>query len=231
VPAGSGLGGSSSLGIALAAALDRFAGRGLTPDRLLQVTRAIETQVLRIPTGEQDYHPALAGGVMALHYTVEGTRVERLPIDLDQMHARLILVYTGVSRSSGISNWDILKRHLDGEQVVFDSLGQIIGAARDLRDALLGGDWDAAGQAIGREWEARKRLSPAVTSRVVDRLIEEGCAAGAVSGKVCGAGGGGCLFLWTREGRREAVCDRVSELGGEVLDYAFTTEGVAVTES
>lgn len=80
-PAGSGLGGSSTLGIALATALDRYVGRRLDPDRLLALTRAIETQVLRIPTGEQDYHPALRGGVLALHYTVEGTRPETVLVE------------------------------------------------------------------------------------------------------------------------------------------------------
>src|SRR5438445_5470852 len=115
-PAGSGLGGSSTLGIARAAALDRFVGRGLPPEALLGMTRAIETQVLRIPTGEQDYHPALRGGALALHYTVEGTRVERLPLDLEALGRRIILIDTGRSRSSGLSNWDMLKRRLDGDQ-------------------------------------------------------------------------------------------------------------------
>jgi len=231
VPAGSGLGGSSALGIALAAALDRFSGRGLGVDRLLHVTRAIETQVLRIPTGEQDYHPALVGGALALHYTVEGTRVERLTVDFGQMRARVILVYTGLSRSSGISNWDVMKRHLDGDRLVIDSLEGVRRAAHDLRDALLAGDWDGAGEAIGREWEARKRLSPEVSNRFIDDLIEQGCAAGAVAGKVCGAGGGGCLFLWAKEGRGDAIRSRLVELGGEILDYEFTPQGVSITES
>jgi len=154
-PAGSGLGGSSTLGIALASALDRYVSRGLSPESLLALTRSIETQVLRIPTGEQDYHPALRGGVLALHYTVEGTRVERLAVDEAAMRQRVVLVFTGVSRSSGISNWDMLKRHLDGDHNVREALDRIIGATHDMRRALLRADWDAAGEALGREWEAR----------------------------------------------------------------------------
>src|SRR5262245_45988414 len=192
-PAGSGLGGSSTLGIALASALDRYTARGLRPDALLAVTRSIETQVLRIPTGEQDYHPALHGGVLALHYTVEGTKVEPLRVDLDELRRRTVLAYTGVSRSSGLSNWDMFRRHLDGDSGVREALQTISDTAHVLRDALLGGQWDAAGQAMGREWQARKRLSPAVTSPAIDSLIAAGVADGAVAGKVCGAGGGGCL--------------------------------------
>jgi D-glycero-alpha-D-manno-heptose-7-phosphate kinase len=230
-PAGSGLGGSSALGIALAAALNRFTAAGLDDDRLLAVTRALETQVLRIPTGEQDYHPALRGGVLALHYTVEGTRVERLPVEPEALRRRLVLVDTGQSRSSGLSNWDMLKRYLDGDAGVRDALEEVGRSARALREALLRPDWDAAGAALGREWEARKRLSDRVSSAVIDGLIAAGRRAGAVAGKVCGAGGGGCLVLWTPESRREAVGREVEAEGGRVLDVHLVAEGARVTVS
>jgi D-glycero-alpha-D-manno-heptose-7-phosphate kinase len=230
-PAGSGLGGSSTLGIALASALDRYTARGLSAEALLALTRSIETQVLRIPTGEQDYHPALRGGALALHYTVEGTRVERLAVDGDALRQRMVLVFTGVSRSSGISNWDMLKRHLDGDRDVRGSLDRIIEATHDMRRALLRADWDAAGEALAREWEARKKMSPTVTNDAIDRLIEAARGAGAIAGKVCGAGGGGCVILWARAGRREAVAESAGRVGSRVLDFRFVTGGVSVTES
>ncbi len=230
-PAGSGLGGSSALGIALVSALDRYTSRGLPPESLLALTRSIETQVLRIPTGEQDYHPALHGGVLALHYTVEGTRVERLAVDVESLLERTVLVFTGVSRSSGISNWDMLKRHLDGDGDVRRALDSIIGATHAMRLALLRADWDAAGEALGREWEARKKMSPTVTNDVIDRLIEEARGSGAIAGKVCGAGGGGCVVLWARAGKRAAVAESAGRRGAEVLDFHFVTDGVSVRES
>lgn len=230
-PAGSGLGGSSTLGIALASALGRFTGRSLPGDRLLALTRAVETQVLRIPTGEQDYHPALNGGALALHYTVEGTRVERLPIDLAALLSRTVLVFTGVSRSSGISNWDMLKRHLDGDRRVRQALEDVNRATHAMRGSLLAADWDGAGDALRQEWEARKTLSATVTTPDIDRLIEEGRRAGAIAGKVCGAGGGGCLVLWVRAGRREAVLARLASLGARVLDFHYAGRGVDVTET
>ncbi len=229
-PAGSGLGGSSALGIALAFALDRFVGARLDGERILALTRAVETQVLRIPTGEQDYHPALRGGVLALHYTVEGTRVERLAVDVEALRRRIVLAFTGVSRSSGISNWDMLKRHIDGDREVRSALERVNAATHAMRAALLASDWDAAGAALADEWEARKRLSAAVTTPGIDRLIEEGRAAGAQGGKVCGAGGGGCLVVWAREGLREAIARRLTALGATVLDYRFVSQGVSVTE-
>lgn len=230
-PAGSGLGGSSTLGIALASALDRFIGRDTEGERILGITRGIETRVLRIPTGEQDYHPALRGGVLALRYGVEGTSVERLPLDLEGLRKHTVLVYTGQSRSSGVSNWDVMKRHLDGERDVRESLDGVILAAHSMREALLDSDWEAAGSALGREWVARKRLSPAVTNAGIDQMIDEGCDAGAVAGKVCGAGGGGCLVMWTAEDRRREVEKRLQGLGATILDFGYVAEGVAVTVS
>jgi len=230
-PAGSGLGGSSTLGIALAAALDRHTSRGLGGDALLQLTRSIETQVLRIPTGEQDYHPARHGGTLALHYTVEGTRVERLAVDGAALGQRTVLVFTGVSRASGVSNWDMLKRHLDGDADARLALDRIIEATHAMRRALLAADWDAAGEALGREWEARKRMSPTVTNESIDRLIEAARSAGAIAGKVCGAGGGGCVVLWARDGMRERVAQSARERGATVLECHFVPEGVSVTAS
>src|SRR5262245_2024723 len=229
-PAGSGLRGSSTLGIALASALDRYTSRGLAPESLLAVTRSIETQVLRIPTGEQDYHPALHGGVLALHYTVEGTRVERLAVDGEALRQRIVLVFTGGSRSSGISNWDMRKRHLDGDRQVREALDRILVATHDMRAALLRADWEAAGEALGQEWEARKRMSPTVTNEPIDRLIDAARGAGAAAGKVCGAGGGGCVILWTRPERRQAVAEGAARMGARVLEFHIVTRCVEISQ-
>ncbi|HYV84765.1 MAG TPA: GHMP kinase [Patescibacteria group bacterium] len=231
-PAGSGLGGSSALGIALATALDRFAGTGLGADQILHLTRAVETQVLAIPTGEQDYHPALHGGVLALHYTVRGTRIERLDVDTAALRERILLLYTGVSRNSGISNWDIYKRYLDGDQVVRSSLQAISDAAHQVRDALIAGRWQEVGAGLADEWAARRRLSPAVTDERIDALIAGACETGASAGKVCGAGGGGCLVLWLPgDGVRGAVEGRMRSMGAEVLQFDLSASGVQVTET
>lgn len=231
-PAGSGLGGSSALGIALATALDRFAGTGLDAAQILHLTRAVETQVLAIPTGEQDYHPALHGGVLALHYTVQGTRIERLQVDGAALRRHILLIYTGVSRNSGISNWDIYKRYLDGDQVVRAALQSISDAAHAVRESLIAGRWSAAGSALADEWVARRRLSPAVTDERIDALIAGARESGAVAGKVCGAGGGGCVILWLPgEETRGAVEARVRSMGAEVLQFETSPLGVQVTES
>ena len=231
-PAGSGLGGSSTLGIALASALDRFSGRGLEAQEILHLTRAIETQVLAIPTGEQDYHPAIRGGVLGLHYTVGGTRIESIAADARTLEGHLVLIYTGISRSSGISNWDVFKRFLDGDLGVRAALQATSEAAHAMREAIVDGDWLAAGAALAREWEARKALSPAVSDARIDRLIAGACDKGALAGKVCGAGGGGCLILWgPDDGVRLVVERQMAAEGAVVLEFTIAPTGVKVTET
>src|SRR5439155_23334850 len=98
--------------------------------------------------------------------------VELLAVDDAAEVQRTVLVFTGVSRASGISNWDMLKRHLDGDPDVRLALERIIEATHAMRRALLAADWDAAGEALGREWEARKRMSATVTNEAIERLME-----------------------------------------------------------
>jgi D-glycero-alpha-D-manno-heptose-7-phosphate kinase len=230
-PAGSGLGGSSTLGIALGTALDHFAGGGRGPEEILALVRGCETQVLAIPTGEQDYHPALRGGALALRYTVEGTKVDRLSVDLAALRRRTILVDTGVSRNSGISNWDIFKRHLDGDVSVRGALQETSDAAHEMRKALERSDWEGAGRALEREWRARLRLSPAVTSARIEAILAAAREAGAVAGKVCGAGGGGCLLLWAEPEAHEAIGVRLQAQDAAILPFEYASEGVRLSVS
>jgi D-glycero-alpha-D-manno-heptose-7-phosphate kinase len=230
-PAGSGLGGSSTLGIALGSALDRFAGGRRAPGEILALVRGCETQVLAIPTGEQDYHPALVGGALALRYTVEGTKVERLSIDLAALRRHTILVDTGVSRNSGISNWDIFKRHLDGDAAVKSALQETSDTAHAMRRALERSDWEGAGRALEREWRARLRLSPAVTSPRIETILAAAREAGATAGKVCGAGGGGCLVLWAAPEAHEAIAGRLRAHDAALLPFEYASAGVSLSVS
>ncbi len=229
-PAGSGLGGSSALGIAVGAALARFRGEDLAPESLLGLVQAVETQVLRVPTGVQDYYPALLGGALTLHYSVRGTRAEVIPADLDRLQERLVLCFSGVSRSSGVSNWDMLKRYLDGDAAVVKGIGRVASATRRMEAALRVTDVDEAAAALAEEWEARKTLSEKVSNREIEAQMKAALRAGALAGKVCGAGGGGCILFLTRPGRREEVARALEARGGKVLPARLTRQGLRVEE-
>ncbi len=143
----------------------------------------VECQTIRVPTGVQDYRPALYGGIAAIELGVAGIRRVALDVDPGELERRIVLAYTGAPRNSGTNNWEITKRHLDGDRELFDCFERIRDTAAAMRDALQGGDWDEVGRQIAREWENRKRLAPGVTTPTIDDLIARATAAGAHSGQ------------------------------------------------
>ena len=225
-PAGAGIAGSSALNVAVCAALAQWARMHFEPEVLLQVAMNVEAQAIRVPTGLQDYRPALYGGIAALQLQVEGIRRVPLDVELPDLEARLVLCYTGEPRNSGTNNWEIMKKHIDGDRHVFDCFERIRDNAVTMREALARGDWDAVGRSIVAEWENRKRLAPGVSTPVIDELIARAMHAGATGAKVCGAGGGGCLFCFGPPDRRDAVRSALAEGGASLLDFTIERHGL-----
>jgi D-glycero-alpha-D-manno-heptose-7-phosphate kinase len=227
-PAGAGLGGSSALGVALASALDRACGERLSREALLRRVQNAETREIRVPTGNQDYLGAMFGGLGAYWHEVDGWRHERLTIP-QGLGERLVLAYTGEPRQSGFSNWDMFRRYVDGDRRTVAGMQAIASIARETRDALAAWDLESAGRLLGEEGRLRYRLAPSVST---PRLAACGAAArraGALGVKVCGAGGGGCLVAFAREGRREAVAAALDACGARVLDAAIAASGAKVS--
>ncbi len=229
-PAGAGIAGSSALNIAVTAALNYWTGRAGDDDAILEIAKNVEAQVIGVPTGVQDYRPALFGGVAAVELDV--ARVRRVPLSLDPaaLSARLIVCYTGAPRQSGINNWEITKRRIDGDPQVIDCFDAIVAATGRMRAALEASDWGAAGAALADEWRTRKLLAPGVTTPEIDALLDAALTAGAWSGKVCGAGGGGCVFALAPPEAAARVRQAWASAGAAVLDAVVESTGVVVTE-
>jgi D-glycero-alpha-D-manno-heptose-7-phosphate kinase len=227
-PAGAGIAGSSALTIAACGALAQWTGASREAEHLLQVAMNIECQTIRVPTGVQDYRPALYGGVAAVELGVAGARRVALEVDPGELERRIVLAYTGAPRNSGTNNWDIVKRHLDGDQRIFDCFERIRDTAAAMRASLQRGDWDAVGRHISEEWANRKRLAPGVTTPAIDELMTRATAAGATWAKVCGAGGGGCLICYGPPSAHEPIADALRSGGARVLDYRVETEGLLI---
>ena len=227
-PAGAGIAGSSALNVAVSAALAQWNRTHYEPEALLQVAMNVEAQAIGVPTGLQDYRPALYGGIAALDLDVDGIR--RIPLEIDpaELEARLVLCYTGEPRNSGTNNWEIFKKHIDGDRHVFDCFERLRDTAVAMRKALTAGDWDAVGGAIAREWENRKRLAPGVTTPVIDALIGRATQAGATAAKVCGAGGGGCLFCFGPPARQAAIREALAGGGARLLDFRLEKHGLSL---
>ena len=225
-PAGAGIAGSSALNVAACAAFAEWNREHYDPEALLQIAMNIEAQTIRVPTGLQDYRPALYGGIAALELDVDG--LHRVPLDVDpaEIERRIVLCYTGEPRNSGTNNWEITKRHIDGDRYVFDCFERIRDTAARMRTALAAGDWDAVGAAIADEWQNRKRLAPGVTTGAIDALIARARAAGATAAKVCGAGGGGCLFCYGPPDAHDAIAEALAAGGARLLPYRIERDGL-----
>jgi D-glycero-alpha-D-manno-heptose-7-phosphate kinase len=179
-----------------------------------------------VPTGVQDYRPAMYGGIAAIELRADG--VDRVALDVNprELEQRIVLAYTGEPRQSGTNNWEIIKRHIDGDRNIFDTFERIRDTATAMRAALERGDWDEVGRQIAAEWDNRKRLAPGVTTPTIDDLMARAAAAGATAAKVCGAGGGGCLFCYGPPSARPAIAEALAAGGAQVLDYRIEMNGL-----
>jgi D-glycero-alpha-D-manno-heptose-7-phosphate kinase len=226
-PAGAGLAGSSTLDIATVAALNKFVGDKYEPEKFISIAAGVETQVIRVPVGYQDYYPAQFGGVSAIHFGVEGMTRERLFIDNEALERRIVVCYTGEPRNSGINNWEITKRHIDGDVEIFEIFDGIRDRAAEVRSALVAGEWDELGDILKRAHADRLRLSPNITTQQMQRLIDVALANGAIAPKVCGAGGGGCIAFYCEDGRRPEVEAAIAKKeGARVLDWSIDPDGL-----
>lgn len=230
-PAGAGISGSSALAIALIGALNRLVGNRYDERKFITIAANIETTVIKVPAGFQDYYPAFYGSTSCIHFRADGLEREHLAVDGAEIERRFVICYTGEPRNSGINNWDIFKRHIDAETEVFEIFERIRDAATKMRAALLGNDWAAVANVMREAYPNRKRLAPGITTAQMDLLVEKALANGAEAAKVCGAGGGGCIAFLCAEGRKSEVERALAaEEGAEILDWKVAREGLVVRE-
>lgn len=227
-PPGSGIAGSSALNIALNGALNRLTGNRFQRNQLIEIAKNIETQVISVPTGWQDYFPALNGGVQSVQPGFAGVGSEKIAIDLKEMTRRFVLCYTGKPRQSGINNWEVFKQALDGNRRVMEKLSRIGQASLQMKQALKGRQWKRIAPIFAEEWRARKALAPGISTPEMDRMIASARRKGALAAKVCGAGGGGCVAFYVKAGDKERVEDELTRQGGRVLPFSFVQRGLKV---
>jgi len=239
-PAGAGLGGSSTLSISILGALHELylPGSPLDADarsRLIDIARDIETTVIKVPAGLQDYHGAAFGGLPLLTWGVASHKRQTLPQDvLQALTGRLLLFYSGQSRNSGINNWVLFKAFIDGNAAVREQFQGIAGATEKLHAALVKKDWKQAGAAIAEEWTIRRKFASGISTPEIDHAFENAFSLGATAGKICGAGGGGCFFVWMDQedsAMRARIVERLQGLGMKHLPFVPVEGGLEVRAS
>jgi len=230
-PAGAGISGSSSLLITLGAALNKLTKRGYSLEKIREVAQNIEAQIIQVPTGCQDYYPAMYGSVSAIELGCAGIVRKEIPVDHNDLVDRGILVYTGKPRNSGINNWEVTKAYIDGDKTVRRNFEKISSISSAMRNALLKSDWNEAGRLLREEWSFRRKNAPTISTPLLDALAENTRKAGAKGFKVCGAGGGGCCFVLVDKGAKPKVAKAIEALGAQVLDFKVAPTGVKVKTS
>src|SRR3954454_10390073 len=156
-PTGAGISGSSSLIISISSALSKLTGANYNIEKIREISQNIEAQIIKVPTGCQDYYPAMYGAVNALELTEAGIIRREIPVDLNEFNSRIVLAYTGKPRNSGINNWEVTKLHIDGDKTVRKNFERIASIAHSLRTALAKPDWDEAARLIREEWAHRRK--------------------------------------------------------------------------
>lgn len=218
-PRGAGLGASSALAAAAIAAAEALEGRPASSvGARAAMVGDLEARLMGLPTGRQDQFAALLGGVLEIRHRAGGSVPRRLEVDLASLGASLVVAYSGQSHFSAGNNWQVIKARLDDDPAVVAAFDGIAAAAAAVPAALESGDLAAVGRLMSVEWSHRRRLAPEVSTPRVEELLAAAQEAGAWGGKVCGAGGGGCVAVLGPASARARISRRLAEAGATVLE-------------
>jgi D-glycero-alpha-D-manno-heptose-7-phosphate kinase len=217
-PVGGGLGGSSSLTISIMKAFSQFCGRGFkNSHEMVHTAHNIEAEILNALTGTQDYYPAVSGGLNILKYGYDGITQEVLEIENSPLAQHFLLVYTGRTHHSGMNNFEVMKGAVAKDARTVQALKDIRVIAEKTEKVVRESRWSDLPELFRQEFEARVRLAPAFTSPEIEKLNELSLQNGAHAVKICGAGGGGCVLVWTPEDKKEGVASACQKAGFQVL--------------
>ncbi|HVZ18627.1 MAG TPA: hypothetical protein VG897_16015, partial [Terriglobales bacterium] len=214
--------------IATTAALAKLTGQKMSHEEMRVIAQNVEAQLINVPTGCQDYYPALYGGASAIHLSPAGIKREAIEVPAREIDERFLIVYTGAPRQSGINNWEVFKAHINGDKKVVKNFETISEIAQGMHQALKKADWDEVAHLLREEWKLRRSNHEGISTPLIDRLIAVAAKTGGRAAKVCGAGGGGCVIFMVKDGARDRVVEALKINGGEVLPCRVSTDGLTV---
>lgn len=228
-PPGSGLGSSSAICVALAGALAAHVGVDLDPHSLAELAYLIEREDAGIKGGRQDQYATAFGGLNFIEFGRDATCVEPVhvaPATLYELQYALVFAYVGGQHFSS----HIIERQIGnferGDGAAVGAMDRIKELAYAMRGKLESGDVAAFGSLLNEGWQAKKLMAEGISNPRIDAVYAAARAAGALGGKVSGAGGGGFMFFVTDPGRRFAVQDALREQGAELVNFTFVEEGM-----
>ena len=226
-PVGAGLGGSSAAGVAALGALAAWKGEDIDAARLAEESRRLEVEDLGIAGGRQDHYAAAMGGALGLWFGGAVT-ARRIPLSdelIEQLNTRCVVAYTGQSRISANTITAVMDAYLAREPRVLGALDRLRDLAGQMVVALESANVDALGHLLGEHWVHQRSLDPAIPTPLIDAILADASAAGALGGKALGASGGGCVLAIAGEGLvedlRRAMGERAQLLPVRIARHGF----------
>ena len=228
-PPGSGLGSSSTMVVAILKAFTEWYNLPLGEYDIAHLAYEIERIDLNLTGGKQDQYAATFGGFNFMEFLKEDKvivnplRIKRWIID--ELEASMILFYTGASRSSASIIEEQQKNTKQGNTTAIDAMHSIKQSSSEMKEALLKGDIGSFAKILGSSWENKKKMAHSITNNDIDMVYDTALAAGAVAGKVSGAGGGGFMMFVVNPEKKIAVTKALNQFQGNVIPFHFSEGG------
>ena len=228
-PPGSGLGSSSSVMVTLVGLLKEFHGLALTDYEIAQLSHQIERVDLGLLGGMQDQYAATFGGFNFVEFGGDRVIVNPLRIADDvvnELEHNMLLCYTGATRRSDGVIEDQTARYEGGEAGTLAALRSQKQLAMEMKNALVRRRPREFGDMLHEAWKQKKRMSPKISTGFIDEAYAAARRAGALGGKVTGAGGGGYMLFYCEFQKKHRVAEALTRMGGQVTEFAFEPEGL-----
>ena len=232
VPAGCGLGTSSSFTAALLNALHAYKRQFITQRQVAEEACHIEIDILGEPIGKQDQYIAAFGGLTCLTFEKNGdVIIEPLRVAAeihDQLENNLILFFTGTERSASQILRDQDTKSKKNNRAMVENLHHIKEIGLETRKYLENGQVDMLGELFHAHWETKKKRSSAISSPIIDECYETAMKNGALGGKLIGAGGGGFLMFYCKNGEKHKVIESIQKMGLKWERFHFDFDGAKI---
>ena len=228
-PPESGLGTSAAMGVALVGVISAFKESPLLPYECAELASSIERHELEILGGKQDHYASAVGGINFMEFMGEEVRTSSLKIAPEvcyELEKNLVLCYSGRSRPSGNIHQNVTDAYVNNDVRTRTALRNMKEIARAAKTALMHGKLSNFGQLLNENWENQKSLHPSVTNEHIDGLFNTALTGGAIGGKACGAGGGGCLVFYCKPDQEHRVRQRLEDSGAKIIDFNFDFGGL-----
>lgn len=228
-PPGSGLGSSSTMVVAIVKAFVEWLNLPLGEYEIARLAYGVERNDLLLSGGKQDQYAAAFGGFNFMEF-LAGDRVIVNPLRIkrwivDELECSMLLYYTGASRSSALIIDEQKKNTLSGNHVAIEAMHLIKQSSIEMKEVLLKGDIVSFSTILGRAWDNKKKMASSITNQDIDMVFDVALAAGAITGKVSGAGGGGFIMFMIDPVKRTSVKNALNNLNGRVVDFHFSEGG------